>query len=169
MSTPPHRRPAGWLALAGWILLSLAAGAVGGIASSRAGEFYRLLERPAWSPPAWLFAPAWTTLYLLMGTAAWLVWRERDDADPASRRTGLVLFVVQLALNALWTWLFFRWRLGGWAFAELVLLALLVMATAAAFFRVRRLAGWLLVPYLGWLAYAGALNWAVWRANPGAL
>lgn len=165
---PPAAGP-GWVALAGWLALSLAAGAAGGVASANAGEFYAQLARPAWAPPSWLFGPAWTLLYVLMGVAAWLVWRERGAADAPVRRVGLTLFVVQLVLNALWTWLFFRWRLGGWAFAELVVLALLVAATAVAFYRVRPLAGWLLAPYLAWLSYAGALNWAVWQGNPGLL
>jgi tryptophan-rich sensory protein len=160
-----------WLALAGWLALSLAAGGAGGIASANAGGFYAQLARPAWAPPSWLFGPTWTLLYVMMGVAAWLVWRERSASEATARlrHLGLSLFVVQLALNALWTWLFFRWRLGGWAFAELVVLALLVAATALAFYRIRPLAGWLLAPYLAWLSYAGALNWAVWRNNPGLL
>ena len=168
-SAVPPAAGAGWLALAGWLAVSLAAGGAGGVASASAGDFYGQLARPGWAPPSWLFGPVWTLLYVLMGIAAWLVWRERNAADAPARRLGLTLFVTQLILNALWTWLFFRWRLGGWAFAELVLLTLLVAATAAAFFRVRQIAGWMLVPYLAWLTYAGALNWAVWRSNPGLL
>lgn len=161
--------PAGWLALAGWIALCLGAGGIGGIASANAGDFYGALARPSWAPPAWLFGPVWTLLYILMGVAAWLVWRVRTGGSAAARKRGLTLFVVQLLLNALWTWLFFHWRLGAWAFAEIVVLWLLVVAAAAAFFRVRKMAGWMLVPYLLWLTYAGALTWAVWRSNPGAL
>ena len=161
--------PSGWLALAGWLVLSLVAGGLGGIASANAGEFYGTLTRPSWAPPAWLFGPVWTVLYIMMGIAAWLVWRERSYRPDSVRRRGLTLFVVQLVLNALWTWLFFHWRSGAWAFAEIVVLWLVVIATAAAFFQVRRTAGWMLVPYLLWLTYAGALTWAVWRSNPGVL
>ena len=135
-------RTNGWLGLAGWLALSLAAGGIGGIASSNAGEFYGALERPAWAPPGWLFGPVWTVLYILMGLAAWLVWREREGRA-AARKRGLALFVVQLVLNALWTWLFFHWRDGAWAFLELVVLWLVVVVTAIFFFRVHRLAGWL--------------------------
>lgn len=159
-------RPKSLLALAGWVLLAGAAGAVGGLASVRAAPFYLDLERPAWAPPSWLFGPVWTALYVLMGIAAWLVWRERGRVPV---RTALTLFVVQLAFNALWTWLFFAWRQGGLAFVEILVLAALVAATAALFWRVRRLAGALLLPYLAWVLFATALTWAVWRRNPTVL
>jgi tryptophan-rich sensory protein len=155
-----------WLGLAGWIAASLAAAAVGGIASAGAGSFYAELEKPAWAPPAWLFGPVWTTLYVLMGIAAWLVWRERGWAGA---RGALLLFVAQLACNALWTWLFFAWRRGGLALAEIVLLAALIVATMVAFARVRTLAAALLAPYLLWVVFATALTAAVWRRNPGLL
>jgi translocator protein len=160
-----------WLALVGWIALAAAAGAIGAVASRNAGEFYGALARPAWAPPGWLFGPVWSTLYLLMGIAAWLVWRTRPDTPAADtgRRYGLALFVAQLALNALWTWLFFAWRRGGLAFGEIVLLWLAVLGTIWYFGRVRPLAAWLLVPYLGWVTFATALTWAVWQRNPAQL
>ena len=154
------------LALAGWILSSLAAGAIGGVASRNAGAFYGQLDRPPWAPPSWVFAPVWTTLYVLIGVAAWLVWRERDRI---AVRGALTLYVVQHVLNALWTWIFFAWRRGGLALAEIVVLALLIVATMIAFARVRKLAAALLVPYLGWVAFATALTAAVWRRNPELL
>ncbi len=152
--------------LAVWLAIVFAAAAAGGLASAGAGGFYLGLARPAWAPPAWLFAPAWTLLYLLMAVAAWLVWKERGwRGAPAA----LSLFLAQLAANALWTWLFFAWRLGAAALVEIVLLLALIVLTLGAFGRVRALAGWLLVPYLLWVGYATALTWAVWRANPGLL
>jgi tryptophan-rich sensory protein len=154
------------------VALSLAAGGIGSIASSGSREFYAALDSPAWAPPGWLFGPVWTTLYILMGLAAWLVWRERvgrAERASAARRWGLVLFVAQLALNALWTWLFFRWRAGAWAFAEILLLWLAIAAVALLFARVRPLAAWFLAPYLAWVTYAAALTWAIWRRNPGEL
>jgi tryptophan-rich sensory protein len=159
------------LALLGWIALAATAGAVGGIASRDAGVLYGALAKPVWAPPGWLFAPVWSALYVLMGVAAWLVWRARPEtpADRASRRLGLALFVGQLALNALWTWLFFAWRQGGAAFGEIALLCLAVALTTWHFGRVRRLAACLLVPYLGWVSFATALTWAVWQRNPGQL
>ena len=162
----PLDRPKSWLALAGWLALTSVAALLGGIASSRAGDFYLALDRPAWAPPSWLFGPVWTVLYVVMGVAAWLVWRERDRVPV---RGALTLFVVQLAFNALWTWLFFAWRRGGLAFAEIVVLAALVAATAALFARVERVAGLLLLPYLGWVLFATALTWAVWQRNPTVL
>lgn len=163
--------PPSWLALLGWIALAATAGAIGAIASRNAGDFYGALARPAWAPPGWLFGPVWSALYLLMGIAAWLVWRARPvtPTGRTSRRRGLALFVGQLALNALWTWLFFAWREGAMALGEIILLWIAVAITAWYFNRVRPLAAWLLVPYLGWVAFATALTWAVWQGNPGQL
>jgi tryptophan-rich sensory protein len=166
-----QRRPRSALALVGWLALAAAAGALGGLASRDAGAFYAALAKPAWAPPPWLFAPVWSALYLLMGLAAWLVWRERPGTPALrrARRLGLALFVGQLALNALWTWLFFAWRQGAWAFGEIVLLLVAVALTAWQFGRVRQVAAYCLAPYLAWVAFAAALTWAVWRANPGQL
>jgi len=155
-----------WLGLIGWLLVSLAAGAVGALATRNAREFYAGLVRPNWAPPGWLFGPVWTVLYLMMGVAAWLVWREQGWKGAA---VSLSLFLVQLAVNALWSWLFFAWRRGGLAFAEILVLAGLIVATALAFARVRTLAAVLLIPYLGWVTFAAALNYAIWRANAGRL
>jgi len=152
--------------LAGWIALSFVAAAVGAVASASAGAFYGELARPAWAPPAWLFGPVWTLLYLSMAVAAWLVWRA---APLSATRLPLGLFVVQLAANALWSWLFFAWRQGGWAFAEVVVLWLLIAATALAFRRVNPLAAALLLPYLAWVTFAAALNWTLWTTNRGLL
>jgi tryptophan-rich sensory protein len=105
-------------------------------------------------------------LYLLIGIAAWLVWRERGFAGA---RTALALFVVQLGANALWTWLFFAWRQGSLAFAEIVLLWILIAATVISFWRIRMLAGALLLPYLIWVSFAAALTWSVWQRNPEIL
>jgi benzodiazapine receptor len=155
-----------WMGLAGWLLASFAAAAVGGVASANAGDFYQQLARPAWAPPSWLFGPVWSVLYLLMGIGAWLVWRERGFRGA---RGALWLFVVQLAANALWTWLFFAWRRGALAFGEILLLWVLIAATITAFWRVRPLAGALLIPYLLWVTFATALTFAVWRMNPALL
>ncbi len=154
------------LGLLGWLLVSFVAAAIGAVGSANAGEFYAQLARPAWAPAGWLFAPVWTVLYLLLGVAAWSVWRVRGFAGA---RGALGLFVVQLAANALWTWLFFVWRLGGLALAEIIVLWFLVLATLVAFARVRTWAGLLLAPYLAWVSYAAALTAAAWRMNPGML
>lgn len=150
-------------ALTGWLAASFAAAALGAVATRQAPEFYAQLVRPDWAPPGWLFGPVWTVLYALMGIAAWRVWREVGFGS------ALYLFLAQLALNALWSWLFFAWRLGAAAFAEVVVLWVLIAATLAAFLRIDRLAGALLVPYLLWVSFACALTYAVWRANPQVL
>ncbi len=149
-----------------WLLVSFTAAAAGGVASASAGTFYQQLQKPGWAPPPWLFGPVWSVLYLMMGIAAWLVWRRGGFAGA---RTALTLFLVQLAANGLWTWLFFAWRRGALAFAEILLLWVLIAATILAFWRVSRPAGLLLVPYLLWVSFATALTFAVWRLNPGIL
>lgn len=164
MSVPTGARQV--LGLLGWLLLAFSAAAVGAVASANAAGFYAQLTRPDWAPPAWLFAPVWTALYLLMGIAAWLVWRVRGFRDA---RTALILFIVQLAANALWSWLFFAWRQGGLAFAEVILLWCLIVATILAFRRVNGLAAALMLPYLGWVTFASALTFSTWRLNPGLL
>ena len=155
-----------WGGLIGWLLVSLAAGAAGALATRQAREFYAGLVRPAWAPPGWVFGPVWTTLYLLMGVAAWLVWR-RAGWDGA--RTALTLFLAQLACNAAWSWFFFSWRRGALAFADIVLLLALIVATMFAFARVHGLAALLLLPYLAWVAFATALTYSIWRGNADQL
>jgi tryptophan-rich sensory protein len=155
-----------WLALAGWIALCAAAGAIGALASVRAAEFYASLQRPWWAPPAAVFGPVWTLLYMSMAVAAWLVWRERTWARA---RSALGLFVLQLALNALWSWLFFGWHRGALAFAGILVLLALIIATIVAFARIRRMAAWLLAPYLAWVGFAAVLSYSVWRLNPQSL
>lgn len=154
------------LALAGWFLLSFAASGIGGIASLNARSFYQELERPTWAPPGWLFGPVWTTLFALMAIAAWLVWRARGWQGA---RTALTLFIVQLVVNALWSWFFFAWRMGTAAIVDVLLLWVLIAATLAMFWRVRSLAGALLVPYLAWVSYASALTIWIVRNNPNLL
>ena len=149
-----------------WLLVVFAAAAVGGFASANAPAFYEQIVRPSWAPPGWLFGPVWTVLYLFMGIAAWLVWRKHGFARAGA---ALVLFLVQLAFNALWTWLFFVWRMGGPAFAEILVLWLLIALCIRLFWRVSAVAGALLIPYLAWVTFAAALTLATWRLNPELL
>jgi benzodiazapine receptor len=155
------------LAFLGWAGLTFVAAAIGAVASADAAAFYAQLARPAWAPPAWLFGPAWTVLYVLMAIAAWLVWRVRGFAGEA--RAALTLFVVQLVANALWSWLFFAWHLGAAAFVEVLVLWALIVATIVAFRPISRIAAALLLPYLAWVSFASALTFSVWRLNPGLL
>ncbi|MEO5813654.1 MAG: TspO/MBR family protein [Gemmatimonadaceae bacterium] len=150
----------------GWLALSFAASAIGAVASLQARSYYGTLAQPAWAPPSWLFGPVWTALYAMMAIAAWLVWR---DGGFRAHRAALALFLVQLALNALWSWLFFAFHLGAVAFADIVVLWLFIVATLIAFWRARPLAGLLLLPYVLWVSFAAALNYAIWQLNPLAL
>lgn len=108
----------------------------------------------------------WTALYVLMAVAAWLVWRESASRQ---RSLALAVFAAQLVVNALWSWLFFAWHQGAWAFADVLLLLVLLVLLIGLCRRVRPLAGALLVPYLLWVGFASALTWSVWRGNPGVL
>lgn len=164
MTSLTHRQQ--YMGLAGWLLLAFIAAAIGAVASVNAASFYQQLQQPSWAPPAGVFGPIWTTLYTLMGIAAWCVWREKPTQNV---RPALTLFVVQLALNALWSWLYFVWHLGAVAFAGTVVLWLLILATLIAFWRIKPLAGALLVPYLAWVTLATALTWSTWHLNPQIL
>ena len=152
--------------LVAWLAVSFIAAAIGGAASMQAGPFYAQLVRPEWAPPPSLFGPVWIVLYALMGIAAWLIWRVGGFS---ASRTALNLFLVQLALNAVWSWLFFGWHLGALAFVDIVLLWVLIVATIVAFWRIKPLAGALLIPYLLWVSFASVLNYSVWQLNPQIL
>jgi benzodiazapine receptor len=140
-----------------FVAIPFLAGALG--ARFGPDAWYAALAKPGWNPPAWVFAPVWTLLYLAMGIAAWLVWRRGGGAAP------LLLWGVQLALNAVWPPLFFGLHRPDLAFADIVLLWLAVLATTIAFWRVTASAGLLLAPYLAWVTFAAALNLAIWRLN----
>jgi len=155
-----------WGGLILWVLVSLAAGGVGALATRDARDFYAALVKPSWAPPGSLFGPVWTVLYLLMGVAAWLVWRR---AGWSGARGALTLFVVQLVVNAAWSWIFFAWRHGSLALADIVVLLALIVATMIAFARVDGRAAVLLLPYLGWVMFATALTYSIWRSNPDQL
>lgn len=127
--------------------------------------YYQGLDKPSWTPPSWLFGPVWTVLYGLMGIAAWIVWKQ---VDVASRTIALTLFGIQLVLNGLWSWLFFAWQKPLLGFAEICILDLSVFLTMLLFFRIRKSAGWLLLPYLLWILFASGLNFSAWRMNPNA-
>jgi benzodiazapine receptor len=148
-----------WVGILFWVALSFAAAWIGSRFSP--GDWYAHLVKPAFNPPAWVFAPVWTLLYLAMGIAAGLVWREGGMAAAKA----LALFLVQLALNAAWSWLFFGLHHIGWALVDLVALWLALGATLLAFWAHRPLAGLLMAPYLLWVSFAALLNFQFWRLN----
>jgi benzodiazapine receptor len=154
------------LGLLAWLALVAVAAGTGAVATVDAAQFYASLQRPGWAPPSWLFGPVWTLLYVAMAVSAWLVWK-RGGWRGAGLALGL--FCAQLPLNALWSWLFFAWRRGAAALADIVLLWIVVLVVTVMFYRVSKPAAGLLVPYLLWVTFAGALNYAIWQRNPALL
>jgi tryptophan-rich sensory protein len=152
--------------LVGWLLFTFLAAISGAVTAQAAMTFYSALDKPAWAPPGWLFGPAWSVLYPMMGVAAWTIWR---DFGFRGARGALVLYVIQLVLNAAWSWFFFVRRNGAQAFIEVVLMWIAIAATLVAFWRLHTSAGILFVPYLLWVTFAAALTWSVWRRNPTML
>jgi tryptophan-rich sensory protein len=151
------------LALAGFVLLCLVVSGLGGLATATGVDgWYRTLVKPGFNPPDWIFAPVWTVLYLMMAVAAWRVWRTAATVD---RRRALAAFGVQLGLNLLWSILFFGFGQIGLAFFEILLLLSAIAVCVVLFWRVERLAGQLLVPYLFWVAFAATLNLSLWLLN----
>ncbi len=144
----------------GWLVLTFGAAALG--ARFLPDEWYRKLKKPAWNPPNSIFAPVWTVLYLLMATAAWLIWRSYGINGAL---LPLALFIVQLLLNAAWTWLFFGLHRIRDALIDIMVLWLAILATLISFWRLEPLAGFLLVPYLVWVSFATVLTWTIWRLN----
>lgn len=160
MATASMSRNRQFLGFVAWLALCFAAASFGGLFPP--GEWYAGLERPFFAPPDWLFAPVWTLLYLLMGVAAWRVWR-RAGWDGA--RLALSVFVLQLALNALWSALFFGLQSPGLALIEIGVLWLAIVATIALFARIEWAAAVLLLPYLLWVSFAMVLNAGFWWLN----
>ncbi|HVY72651.1 MAG TPA: TspO/MBR family protein [Candidatus Paceibacterota bacterium] len=152
------------LALVGWILLAEAAGAVGSLVTVPSIlAWYATLARPELAPPNWVFGPVWTTLFLLMGIAAFLVWRTRTRAKGSTK--ALWAFAIQLALNVLWSFLFFGLHSPGGAFVEIILLWAAILYTIVLFAKVSKPAAYLLIPYIAWVSFAGYLNFMIWVLN----
>jgi len=164
MSDMPGRRQL--QGLFGWLMVTFVAATLGSIASMNAPAFYEKLVRPEWTPPAGAFGPVWTFLYASKAVAPWLVWRKGGFRASCA---ALTLFLVQLVVNAVWSWLFFVWRLGALAFFDTLLLVALILATLIAFWRTSRLAGLLLIPYLAWVVFASILSYRLWQLNPEIL
>ncbi len=162
----PRTRPSGLIALACFVALCLAIGALGAaVVATSVDTWYAELTKPAFTPPDRVFGPVWTVLYVLMAVAAWRVWRVTDRD---TRRGPLTLFALQLALTLGWTVVFFGLQKIGAALATIVVLDVGVVVTTLAFRPIDRWAGLLMLPYLAWVAFATVLNIAIWRLNPTA-
>jgi tryptophan-rich sensory protein len=155
-----------WLILAAFIGAALAAGALAAVfspaVSASANHWYAGLAKPEWAPPNSWLGPVWMALYVFMGTAAWLIWRERYHRG---RAAALVAWAIQLLLNAAWAPLFFGARNIGAGLFVIVALWLSIVWTIRAFAVVKAGAAWMLAPYLFWVGFASALNFAVWKLN----
>jgi tryptophan-rich sensory protein len=146
------------------VAVSELAGVVGSIFTfSAISSWYITLTRPTFSPPNWIFGPVWTTLYLLMGISAFLIWQrglERKDV-----KLALSVFGFQLVLNAVWSIVFFGLHNPGAAFFEIIFLWLSIIGTMVVFYKIHRVAAYLLLPYILWVSFAGYLNYVIWTLN----
>jgi benzodiazapine receptor len=159
----PGRRAGDLLTLGAFIGLCLTIAAIGArFTVPSIGTWYRALQKPFFNPPDWIFGPVWTVLYLMIAFAGWRAWRSRHAAGAGTRMT---VYGAQLALNLAWSIIFFGDRMIGLALVDIVLLLVVIVVNAVLFWRADRLAGWLLVPYAAWVAFASALNFALWRLN----
>lgn len=143
----------------------LAVGFISGQATqSGVDNWFPTIEKPSFNPPGWLFAPVWTVLYILMGIAAGMVWHH-IDRDRETVRKGLLFFAIQLALNGLWSVLFFGLHNPLLAFVEIIILWLMIYETFVQFRKVEKSAAYLLLPYLAWVSFATVLNGSIWWLN----
>ena len=146
-----------------FLLLVVAAAAIAG--SFEAGEWYFNMNKPSWTPPSWVYGPAWSALYLLMALAMWKVW----DSGHYLRLGSLVWWLLQLGLNVAWSWLFFGLHRIGWSLLEMTLLIGLVVLCTKAFSAASRTAAAMMIPYLLWLLFTWLLNFSIWILNGGGL
>lgn len=146
------------------VLLPLLVGGIAGFfTASSVKTWFITLNKPSFNPPSYVFAPVWTTLYIMMGIAFYLVWIKATDT--ALQRKAMTVYFIQLLLNFCWSFLFFYIERPDLAFIDIVLLWISIVATLVLFYRISKPAGWLLVPYLLWVSFASALNYAIWQLN----
>ena len=146
------------------IAIPLAVGAIAGaFTSSSVAGWFTTINKPSFNPPNWVFAPVWTTLYILMGIGYFLIWNRAADAG--LKRAATWLFFIQLGLNFLWSFIFFYAHQPGWAMLDIALLWVFILLTIFAFGKISAVAAWLLVPYICWVSFASILNFAIWRLN----
>ncbi len=153
-----------FLRLLGCVVLCEAAGIIAAALTAQSVRtWYPTIVKPSFTPPNWLFGPAWTILYALMGIALYLVWQKAEQGVVV--RTAVIVFFVQLGLNALWSFIFFGMQSPFWAFVEIVLLWMCILTTIILFWKISTTASLLLVPYILWVTYASVLTFAIWQLN----
>lgn len=146
------------------IAIPLMVGATSGFFTiSGVESWYQTIQKPSWNPPNWIFGPVWTTLYVMMGIALFLVWKE--DTSEELKKIAIALFAVQLTLNFFWSFIFFNQQQPGWALVEIIAMWFFLLLTIFAFAQVNKTAAWLLVPYISWVSFATILNYTIWQLN----
>jgi len=146
------------------ILIPLAVGSLSGFyTSSGVNGWYALANKPWFNPPNWVFAPVWTLLYILMGIAFYLVWNAKTEKS--LKQIAMLFFVLQLVLNFFWSVIFFKAQQPGWAFAEIMVMWVMILLTIIWFGKISSTAAWLMVPYICWVSFATVLNYAIWKLN----
>ena len=146
------------------IAIPVAVGAISGFFTATGVEsWYQTINKPSWNPPGWIFGPVWTTLYVMMGIAFFLVWK--SDSSDILKKTAITLFTIQLVLNFFWSFIFFDQHQIGWALVEIIAMWIFILLTIFAFGNVSKLAAWLLVPYISWVSFATILNYTIWKLN----
>ena len=146
------------------ILIPLAIGSLAGFfTASSVNGWYTTLVKPSFNPPNWLFAPVWTTLYIMMGIAFFIIWK--SNANEVVKRTAITLYIIQLILNFCWSIIFFYAQQPGWALVDILLMWIFILLTIRWFAKISAVSAWLLVPYLCWVSFATILNYAIWKLN----
>ena len=146
------------------VLIPLLTGGISGyFTATGVGTWYIQINKPTWNPPNQIFAPVWTTLYIMMGIALFLIWK--SNADAVDKKKAITLWGIQMLLNFLWSFIFFNQHLIGLALADIVGMWLFILITIFAFAKINKTAAWLLVPYIAWVSFAGILNCAIWWLN----
>jgi benzodiazapine receptor len=145
------------------LVITISVGAMAGFATaSSIGNWYEHISKPSFNPPNWLFAPVWTALYIMMGTALFLIWKQPPSRE---RSKALTVFGIQLFLNFIWSFIFFNFHQIGLALIDIILLLSFIVVTIYNFRQLNRTAFWLMIPYLIWVTYATVLNAAIFRLN----
>ncbi|MFZ1535277.1 MAG: TspO/MBR family protein [Chitinophagaceae bacterium] len=146
------------------IIIPVAIGATAGFFTATGVEsWYQTINKPSWNPPGWIFAPVWTTLYVMMGIALFLVWK--SNAREGLKKNANTFFAIQLILNFFWSFIFFDQQQPGWALVEIIIMWIAILLTIFAFAKVNKTAAWLLVPYISWVSFATILNYTIWKLN----